>query len=111
MFTAAPSSLRDSVLPTVSKRPRRRGPGPFEECSIGLAAGWTATPMNDGNRRCSRCKRTAVEVVRRQVSPSALRWRGDDHVIQLEQVEGICRSCSEEQTWYEPLDPQPELAP
>jgi hypothetical protein len=67
--------------------------------------------MNDGNRRCSRCNRPEVEVLSRRVSPSALRWRGDDYVIQLERVEGVCRRCSEEQTSYEPIDPQPELAP
>jgi hypothetical protein len=64
--------------------------------------------MNDGNRRCLRCKRCAVEVLNRRPSAAALRWHGDDEIIELERVEGVCRFCSEEQTWYEPLDPQPE---
>jgi len=110
MFSLAPSSLRDPVLPTVSKTPRRRDPGRFGEQPIHLVVGWIEMSVNDGNRRCSRCDRSEVEVLRRRLSPSSLRWRGDDNVIQLERVEGVCRHCSEEQTWYEPVDPQPELA-
>jgi len=110
MFSLAPSSLRDSVLLTVSQTPPALGARALGERPLHLAVCWMEAPMNDGNRRCGRCERSEVEVLRRRVSPSALRWRGDDNVIQLERVEGVCRHCSEEQTWYEPVDPQPELA-
>jgi hypothetical protein len=66
--------------------------------------------MNDDNRRCARCDARAVQVHGRQASGSALRWHGDDDVIQLERVEGTCVSCAEQQTWYEPIDPQPQAA-
>jgi hypothetical protein len=64
--------------------------------------------MNDSNRRCSSCSKSDVDVQHRQMSTSPLRWHGDEEIIQLERVEGICRACEEQQTWYEPIDPQPK---
>ena len=58
------------------------------------------------NRRCSSCGNSAVAVQNRQVASSSLRWHGDE-IILLERVEGTCRACGEQQTWYEPVDPQP----